>query len=597
MPLLVHAELIGDPPLAAPATAVECRSYARHLASRPREWEHDAIRLMIELCREFRCHVHIVHLSSADALPMIAQARAEGLPLTVETCPHYLTFAAEEIPDGDPRFKCAPPIRERENRERLWEGLREGLIDTIGTDHSPAPPELKHLDTGDVFRAWGGIASLQLALPAVWTEARRRGFTLADLAALDGPRARRAGRALGLARERSPRAATPTSSSSTPRRPSRSIPTALHHRHRATPYEGRVLDGRVEATYLRGRAVYRAGGLPGPARGQTLLAASRESTRSRLMNLELINAWTDDEARESFQRCCGSSALVRARWHEPGRLNPRRPCSKPPSESGGGSSQADWLEAFAAHPRIGDLDALRAKFAATAAWASREQAGRTGRVGRRARGSRRRQTAGMKQRFGYIFIVCATGKTAEEMLALLKRAARQRPRGRDQARRRRADEDHADSPGKDRPMSPITTHVLDTALGKPARASPSSSRSAREPTAGPSWPAASPTATAGSAQFTPPLMPLKPGVYRLRFFTAAYFTAMGVHGFYPEVDVIVQIDDPAQHYHIPLLLSPLATPRIAAVDSARPRIAVWLIRRVTRHRSLPIGLKNLINHL
>ena len=182
MPLLVHAELTGDPPLAAPATADERRSYARHLASRPREWEHDAIRLMIELCREFRCHVHIVHLSSADALPMIAQAREEGLPLTVETCPHYLTFAAEEIPDGDPRFKCAPPIRERENRERLWEGLRQGLIDTIGTDHSPAPLSSSTWTPATSSRAWGGIASLQLALPAVWTEARRRGFTLADLA-------------------------------------------------------------------------------------------------------------------------------------------------------------------------------------------------------------------------------------------------------------------------------------------------------------------------------------------------------------------------------------------------------------------------------
>ena len=182
LPLLVHAELAGDPPVAAPVSARDARSYSRHLASRPREWEHAAIRLMIDLCREFRCRVHIVHLSSADALPMIAQARDEGLPLTVETCPHYLTFAAEEIPDGDPRFKCAPPIRERENRERFWDGLRQGLIDTIGSDHSPAPPELKHLDTGDVFRAWGGIASLQLALPAVWTAARARGFTLDDLA-------------------------------------------------------------------------------------------------------------------------------------------------------------------------------------------------------------------------------------------------------------------------------------------------------------------------------------------------------------------------------------------------------------------------------
>ena len=125
--------------------------------------------------------MHIVHLSSADALPMIAEARAEGLPLTIETCPHYLAFAAEEIPDGDTRFKCAPPIRERENRERLWQGLRDGLIDTIGSDHSPAPPELKCLADGDLSRAWGGIASLQLGLPVVWTEACNRGFTLADV--------------------------------------------------------------------------------------------------------------------------------------------------------------------------------------------------------------------------------------------------------------------------------------------------------------------------------------------------------------------------------------------------------------------------------
>src|SRR5262249_26108051 len=112
----------------------------------------------------------------------IAAARAAGLPLTVETCPHYLTFAAEDIPDGDPRFKCAPPIRERENREELWDGLRDGLIDTIGSDHSPAPPSLKHLATGDLVRAWGGIASLQLSLPAVWTAmGRRPGATLVAL--------------------------------------------------------------------------------------------------------------------------------------------------------------------------------------------------------------------------------------------------------------------------------------------------------------------------------------------------------------------------------------------------------------------------------
>ena len=125
---------------------------------------------------------------------MIAQARKEGLPLFVETCPHYLVFAAEEIPDGDPRFKCAPPIRERENRDRLWEGLRDGLIDTIGTDHSPAPRELKHLGTGDLHRAWGGIASLQVALPAVWTSRTIARVFDRESRGLDGPPAGRAAR-------------------------------------------------------------------------------------------------------------------------------------------------------------------------------------------------------------------------------------------------------------------------------------------------------------------------------------------------------------------------------------------------------------------
>jgi allantoinase len=271
VPLLVHAELTGDSPLAPPGAGLERRSYARHLASRPREWEHEAIRLMIELCREYRCRVHIVHLSSADALPMIARAREEGLPLTVETCPHYLTFAAEEVPDGDPRFKCAPPIRERENRERLWEGLRQRLIDTIGSDHSPAPPELKHLDTGDVFQAWGGIASLQLALPAVWTEARRRGFTLDDLAQW---MALHPARLVGLSDRKG--AIAPGRDADLiifdPDTAFTVDPATLHHRHRATPYEGRVLDGHVEATYLRGREIYFCGRFVGPACGQMILA-------------------------------------------------------------------------------------------------------------------------------------------------------------------------------------------------------------------------------------------------------------------------------------------------------------------------------------
>jgi allantoinase len=277
VPLLVHAELTDDSPAAAPATVFESQSYARHLASRPREWEHAAIRLMIDLCREYRCHVHIVHLSSADALPMIARARDEGLPLTVETCPHYLTFASEEIPDGDTRFKCAPPIRERENRERLWEGLRQGLIDTIGTDHSPAPPELKQLDTGDLFQAWGGIASLQLALPAVWTEARRRGFTLSHVASW---MALRPAELVGLA-DRKGAIGPGHDADLVVFDPAKTFTVdlaALHHRHRATPYEGWVLHGHVETTYLRGRAVYSPGGFFGTASGQTILSVRPRAT-------------------------------------------------------------------------------------------------------------------------------------------------------------------------------------------------------------------------------------------------------------------------------------------------------------------------------
>ena len=198
--------------------------------------------------------------------------------MTVETCPHYLTFAAEEIPDGDPRYKCAPPIRERENRERLWEGLRQGLIDTIGTDHSPAPPELKHLDTGDVFRAWGGIASLQLALPAVWTEARRRGFTLADLARW---MALRPAELVGLSR---PQRGDRPGPRRRPRRlrsraaPSPSTPRRFIIGIGPLPTKAEFWTGRVEATYLRGRAVYRNRRFAGPARGQTLLAASPKPT-------------------------------------------------------------------------------------------------------------------------------------------------------------------------------------------------------------------------------------------------------------------------------------------------------------------------------
>ena len=183
LPLLVHAELAGPVDAATAALGdADWRKYATYLKSRPDEAELSAIRLLISLCREFGFRLHIVHLATSEALAELQAARAEGLPVTVETCPHYLHLEAETIADGATLCKCAPPIRGRENREKLWQGLRDGVIDLIATDHSPCPPDMKRLDEGNFRTAWGGISSLSVALPLVWTEAQRRGFTLSDIA-------------------------------------------------------------------------------------------------------------------------------------------------------------------------------------------------------------------------------------------------------------------------------------------------------------------------------------------------------------------------------------------------------------------------------
>lgn len=209
---------------------------------------------------------------------MLAEARAAGIPMTVETCPHYLSIVAEEIPDGDPRYKCAPPIRERANREQLWDALRFGIITTIGSDHSPAPPELKHLATGDLARAWGGIASLQLMLPIVWTEARQRDFGPFNLAAW---MSHRPARFLGLEGRKG--AFMPGCDADLvifdPDASFIVKPEALFHRHRVTPYEGRRLQGQVMRTYLRGRKVYDAGRFADEPSGVTVVRSQSESER------------------------------------------------------------------------------------------------------------------------------------------------------------------------------------------------------------------------------------------------------------------------------------------------------------------------------
>lgn len=269
-PLLIHAELPG--PLeraAAECAALDPRRYASYLRSRPSAAETEAVALVIRLCREFGTRVHVVHLATADALPLLREARAEGLPITVETCPHYLHFAAEEIADGATAWKCAPPIREAAHRDALWNALAAGEIDLVASDHSPCPPELKRMDTGDFFGAWGGIASLQLGLPVTWTGALRRGLGPERVAEwMSAAPARLA----GLARKG---AIAPGRDADLvvfdPDAELRVDPTELHHRHAVTPYAGGAFSGRVLATYVRGMPVYTRGQAGDALAGHILL--------------------------------------------------------------------------------------------------------------------------------------------------------------------------------------------------------------------------------------------------------------------------------------------------------------------------------------
>jgi len=274
LPLLVHAELAG--PIDRAMTMVrdaDWRKYVTYLASRPDEAELAAIRLMVRLCRQYQFRLHIVHLATAQALDLLRDARAEGLPITVESCPHYLHFAAEDIPDGATEFKCAPPIRGRENREALWQGLREGVIDMIVTDHSPCPPAMKRgLDQNGEGRfdlAWGGIASVSVALPVIWSECRARGFSLDDLARwMSSAPAALAGLgdqagSLAVGRDANFLIFDPDAESTV-------ATERLHFRHPVSPYLGETLHGVVRATYLRGEAVFREDSLTKTPQGREL---------------------------------------------------------------------------------------------------------------------------------------------------------------------------------------------------------------------------------------------------------------------------------------------------------------------------------------
>jgi len=256
VPYLIHAELDCGSFHDVEIT----KEYNSFLASRPKSWENDAIALMVDMARESKekgdnCKVHIVHLSSDEALATIAQAKSEGLRFTAETCPHYLTIASETIPDGKTLFKCCPPIRENKNREHLWQAVTDGRLDFIVSDHSPCTPELKHIDTGDIEKAWGGISALQFGISLIWTEAKTRGFTLVDIARL---MSKETAKFAGLDSIKGEiKIGNHADFLVFDANAQFTITNEMiKHRHNITPYAGRTVTGQVLHTFVRGYHVY-----------------------------------------------------------------------------------------------------------------------------------------------------------------------------------------------------------------------------------------------------------------------------------------------------------------------------------------------------
>ena len=256
LPLLVHCEIADE----TQCYGEDPCCYQNYLSSRPKKWEDNAIRLMIRLSEKYSCRVHIVHLSSSDSIDQIRDAKRRGVPISVETAQHYLYFSAEEIADKQTLHKCAPPIRDRENRELLWDAMKEGVIDFVATDHSPSPPDMKDLYKGDFMKAWGGISSLQWALPVLWTAARQRGCKITDLcrwlcegpSKLFGPKIKK-----GKIEKKYDADLVVLDAD----RPFRVTEDSIYHYHKITPYVGHELFGVVEQTWLGGVKVFDRGAM------------------------------------------------------------------------------------------------------------------------------------------------------------------------------------------------------------------------------------------------------------------------------------------------------------------------------------------------
>ncbi|MCS5625666.1 MAG: allantoinase AllB [Candidatus Marinimicrobia bacterium] len=264
IPILVHAELENG--------AIQSEDHSTYKSfqdSRPKSWENNAVKLLIQLSKEFDARIHIVHLSSADILAEIAQTRNDGYPISVETCPHYLHFSSEHISDGDTRFKCAPPIWESDNKEKLWSGLENGLINFITSDHSPCTAELKNLEVGDFEKAWGGISSIQFTLPVIWTECKTRGYSMDQLINWMSKQP-----AKFIGKDQQKGQISPGFDADlvcwSPDEKYIIQKEAIHHKNKLTPYEGESLYGVVNATFLRGQKVYGNGEFLGNPTGKII---------------------------------------------------------------------------------------------------------------------------------------------------------------------------------------------------------------------------------------------------------------------------------------------------------------------------------------
>ncbi len=267
IPLLVHAEL--ESPLLLSKDHDPC-SFKSFLINRPTKWETNAIKLLIELSREYSCHVHIVHVSSGESISLIEKAKKEGLKITAETCPHYLFFSSDDIPDNDTRFKCTPPIRDKKNQDKLWEGIENGVLDMIVSDHSPCDPQLKQMHSCNFDEAWGGISGLQFSLPAVWTEAKKRGISLeriSELMSFNPAKLAGLDKCKGKIQEGFDADLTIFS----PQKTFTVAENIIQHKHKITPYSGFELTGVVEAALIDGEKVYDSGSFSKNKTGKAII--------------------------------------------------------------------------------------------------------------------------------------------------------------------------------------------------------------------------------------------------------------------------------------------------------------------------------------